>query len=104
MATTEEKIAVMQAFVEGKKIEASNGQNTRWCECVTPRWNWDMYEYRVKKEPRVFYIPAYKGFYIPAYKGMNPLGTPHTEEQYFKLHKEPYHKNTNWIKVVEVLD
>lgn len=56
MKTTEEKIAIMQAFVEGKIIESSKRGNDNWtrfpCE---PNWNWDDLDYRIKQEPE--YIP-----------------------------------------------
>lgn len=54
--TTEEKIAVMQAFVLGKQIEfkvkkSSNNYNV----ASSPTWNWDNLDYRIKNEPE--YIP-----------------------------------------------
>lgn len=51
MKTTEEKIAVMQAYADGKEIECSaNNWFSRWTE-EEPHWNWDAYDYRVKPVP-----------------------------------------------------
>ena len=55
MRTTAEKIEVMQAFVDGKKIEAlpGIGGNGKWVDWQDPNWDWDCCDYRVKpQEPR----------------------------------------------------
>ena len=61
MKTIEEKIAVMQAFKEGKEIEfAPNSIDKIWVSCKGPDWDWDwsMYDYRIKEEPKKpEYIP-----------------------------------------------
>lgn len=49
--TTEEMIAVMQARVDGKKIECSLRGGYYWYECTSTDWDWIHYEYRVKPEP-----------------------------------------------------
>lgn len=94
MSTLEEKIKVMQEFKDGKKIECLRlASDAGWISCGKPSWNWTEYNYRVKKEPRVFYIPSYlfsKSF-----------GCAHTEEQYLIAKNHNFHKNTEWIKVVE---
>lgn len=52
--TTQEKIAVMQAHVDGKKIQIySNGS---WSESYDPRWNWTDFDYRVAPELIKIYI------------------------------------------------
>lgn len=55
MKTTEEKIAVMQAYADGKKIEFHRYDDIVWkdvwCEVKTPIWDWVLYDYRIKKEP-----------------------------------------------------
>jgi hypothetical protein len=49
MATTiEEKIAVMQAFVDGKLIEFSY-DGDHWRAITDPSWDWENVEYRVAK-------------------------------------------------------
>lgn len=47
--TTEEMIAVMQAFVEGKKIEGSVSGKT-WELTEAPLWDWRTVDYRVAEE------------------------------------------------------
>ena len=47
MSTIEEKIAVMQAFANGAKVEWSYGG--KWLETNDPCWNWGSCEYRVKE-------------------------------------------------------
>ena len=52
MKTIEEKIAVMQAFKDGKEIEiAPNSPGEIWAPCKEPDWDWTMYSYRVKEQP-----------------------------------------------------
>ena len=46
-SSTEGKIAVMQAYLDGKEIEAG-GQMGRWWECEKPEWNWQNRKYRIK--------------------------------------------------------
>lgn len=58
MTTLQEKIAVMQAFADGKTVEGryANGSN-EWGESINPVWDWSLYEYRVK--PREWWINTY---------------------------------------------
>lgn len=51
--TTEEKIEVMQAFTEGKTIQAKEVNGNDWyvCNACDIAWDWPNYEYRVKPEP-----------------------------------------------------
>ena len=57
MKTLEEKIAVMQAFKDGKEIEFAPNcfTNKIWNYTRDPIWNWFENEYRVKPTPE--YIP-----------------------------------------------
>lgn len=48
--TTAEKIEVMKAYEEGKRIEIYNG--TVWRDTAFPSFNWEFYDYRVKEEPK----------------------------------------------------
>lgn len=61
MKITAEMIAVMQAFVDGKKIEVINPrEQNSWRECTwEPSWDWARCNYRIKKEPAVFYSNEY---------------------------------------------
>jgi len=54
---TRQIMEVMQAYLDGKKIEAlalSQRHSGLWQPVVTPPWNWACYDYRVKQEPREF--------------------------------------------------
>lgn len=58
--TTEEKISVMQAYVEGKKIQVKAWCASEWKDCIfEPKWYWESCDYRVKPEEK--YIP-YKDY------------------------------------------
>lgn len=52
--TTEEKIEVMKAYLDGKTIESRKHsdkfENIPWHESEKPEWIWGIYEYRVKPE------------------------------------------------------
>ena len=50
MTITEEMIKVMQAYVDGKKIESRKFNSSNWCEIEDgcPSWSWGTYDYRVK--------------------------------------------------------
>ena len=48
MKTAAEKIAVMQAYERGEKIELFNGV---WVDCCEPVWNWDACNYRIAPKP-----------------------------------------------------
>lgn len=51
--TTQEKIEVMKAYEEGKKIQWSSKANPKWCDCDgEPSWNWNWDEYRIKPESK----------------------------------------------------
>ena len=44
---TKEAIRVMQAFVDGKEVEAVSPAG-KWETAITPRWGWDDTQYRIK--------------------------------------------------------
>ena len=50
---TKKAIAVMQAYVDGKQIEAAQENYTSTLQegCDSPLWDWSSYSYRVKPEP-----------------------------------------------------
>ena len=50
--TIKEMIAVMQAFVNGKKIEyrLRDDIKSTWRNTSCPCWNWKAFEYRIKPE------------------------------------------------------
>lgn len=49
MSTTQEKIAVMQAHIDGSRIQgkADGHKNATWRSVSNPSWNWDEFDYRV---------------------------------------------------------
>jgi hypothetical protein len=47
---TKEAIKVMQAFVDGKEVEALS-PDKKWRRTPGPRWDWDNTEYRIKPTP-----------------------------------------------------
>lgn len=57
---TRQIMEVMQAYLDGKKIERRHtldaGNETMWRVYKTPDWNWNHYDYRVKQEPREFSV------------------------------------------------
>ena len=63
MKTTEEKITVMEAYKQGKKIECfSNDGWDDWIIKSEPSWDWLHNDYRIKKAPE---LRAWKFFEIP---------------------------------------
>lgn len=67
MSTLQEKIAVMQAHADGKKIEVTY-DGEKWVDSRSPAWNWARADYRVKEEPKKTgyyrrYITQYLGYY-----------------------------------------
>lgn len=57
MKTTQEKIEVMQAFLQGKQIEISQNGQDDWEKYRTnePIWDWHKFDYKVEGELQ--YIP-----------------------------------------------
>lgn len=49
---TADCIKVMQAYVEGKQIQYVDSETEDWTDIESPTWNWDLYDYRVKPEPK----------------------------------------------------
>jgi hypothetical protein len=54
--TTEEKIAVMQAYVEGKEIQTLDRSCNEWVTTNDPMWAWNVCDYRVKPKPREWWF------------------------------------------------
>lgn len=51
MTTLAEKIAVMQAFERGEKVEVLNPYTKKWESDDSPSWGWCQVEYRIAPEP-----------------------------------------------------
>lgn len=55
MKTIQEKIAVMQAFADGKVVESRANDEDEWGVVTGPIWDWRTRDYRVKDEkPRTW--------------------------------------------------
>ena len=52
--SVQDKINVMQAFIEGKEIEFRHISSNDWTDSKNPIWEWGIYEYRVKQNYRPF--------------------------------------------------
>ena len=53
MSTLAEKIAIMQAFSRGAKIEVRPENNKNWFTCTQPLWDWSECDYRIAKPEQV---------------------------------------------------
>ena len=58
--TLAEKIAVMQAAVRGETIECAINGREDWELNLSPAWNWDQFDYRVKPQPKVIWVNEYE--------------------------------------------
>lgn len=56
--TLAEMIAVMQAAERGETIETQQVDGN-WVTNPSPSWNWGVYTYRVKPQPKVIYVNEY---------------------------------------------
>ena len=50
---TKEAIRIMQAFVDGKEVQARDVGLERWNAVIIPRWNLEDFEYRIKPTPTI---------------------------------------------------
>ncbi len=57
-STTDSKIAVMQAFLDGKVIELCDADGV-WSVADAPAWRWGERRYRIKREPRELWVNVY---------------------------------------------
>jgi hypothetical protein len=48
--------AVMLAAAEGKPLESRPYGTKEWSTVTTPAWNWNSVEYRIKPEPREWWL------------------------------------------------
>ena len=53
---TEDMIRVMEAYLDGKPIEArSHSEGSEWYDCEKPKWDWFNSEYRERKIKRGYW-------------------------------------------------
>ena len=64
--TTQEMIAVMQAFVDGEKIVYRSDTMPDWQHVDEPKWNWMYHEYRVAR--KTYWIDPVKRIILSAWK------------------------------------
>ncbi len=65
---TKKAIEVMQAFVDGKKIQVKAKMDWDSMEDLVeeePLWDWQTFQYRIKPSPRVFYAVQKQGHRFP---------------------------------------
>lgn len=84
MKTTKEKIAIMQAYEDGKKIEVCGKIENVWYSTTSPDWNWANCDYRIKPEPE--YVPF-------TFKDAE-----------FLIGKAVRHKNNKWVELITYCD
>ena len=63
MTDIDHMIAVLMAAKEGKAIQSSchpySDNDVHWRDSPKPSWNWAMFDYRVKPEPRRVWLNFY---------------------------------------------
>ena len=89
MKTTAEKIKIMQAFEDGKKIQWKYLDNKNWGKVVTPIWDWNRCDYRIKPETKyrpyeleefinlketLFFCKRYEAFYAVQWVDICAIG------------------------------
>lgn len=57
--TVDQMIEVLQAHKNGKQIEYQNKNSNSWIECTNPIWSFSQCNYRIKQEPRHFWVNIY---------------------------------------------
>lgn len=90
MKTTQEMIAVMQAYVDGKKVQFSHINCNIWADSPTPSWDWRACDYRIKPAPFTLWFIRKPG---DEYSG------PFTEKEKNEMY---IHIDWRWIKLMEV--
>ena len=86
--TTEEKIKVMQAHIDGEYIEFRIKGEEVWEDCGIPAWNWQEFEYRIKPEEKK---PTYR-----PYKDTDEMIADFKER--FKVNVPSYAMPLIWLK------
>jgi hypothetical protein len=62
LAETKRRIAVMQAWVDGKKIQYSAGGSFDWQACTNPVWGWGKFDYRIAPEKQAVVVVKFKRY------------------------------------------
>lgn len=90
MMTTAGKIAVMQAYEDGKQIQFSNNNNEwkDWTIPLEPTWNWVDYDFRIKPEDKpVRMTNRQLAEWCAMAKGLVKYGTVGIVRHYYFFHE-----------------
>ena len=60
MSTTEQKIEIMQAYVDGKAIQYKDRCAYEWHIMEQEEWDWCFFEYRIAPEPKKVMMQMWK--------------------------------------------
>lgn len=58
--THDEMIAVIQAAKDGKQIQLRRNSQEPWRNVVSPRFDFDSFDYRAKPEPREWWVCTFQ--------------------------------------------
>lgn len=91
---TSKAVAVMQAFADGKQVEAAarrhGAQPRNWMPATTPIWDWVGYDYRIKPEPRrIWAAIAPDGTLVTAISNKPVADFAHNYSEFVEVIKEP---------------
>ena len=92
--TTTEMIAVLQAFERGEVIEYRPKNSQRWGS-AEPIWNFSQFDYRVKPNPREWWLNVYED---------GSKGAMHDSRAEADRNKAYVDKRIDCVHVREVLD
>ena len=80
MSTTKDKITIMQAYLNGKKIEYRQKDHDTWKEYTdinrAPSWLWTTFDYRIKNENL---DPEFEKLVSPLMEYLNRKFYPHCQ-------------------------
>lgn len=92
--TVKEKIEIMQAFQDKKKIQQRFRAESvcSWEDCTDPIWNWDWYEYRIAPDELQWQYRPFKNIEELVYFWKTNWG-------YFPLNESRPEKPIIWVKL-----
>jgi hypothetical protein len=53
LANLQQKIAIMQAYADGRQIQVTHKNSPYWTNCIRPEFNWADCNYRIKPIPKI---------------------------------------------------
>jgi len=87
---TMEAIKIMDAYCDGKEIEANYGSG--WVSINDPAWQFGDFKYRIKRKPKVIYVNEYS----PGYAHYDTFA-----EAIANAHKNCTRIGVKYIEVIE---